>query len=85
MRYAAITASALLMAVSLSTFEAPARANNNDDFAYVRGQADASQRGREDGWRRQQSAEDAYQHHRDYNQDWRLGERYYEPDYGLNM
>ena len=74
MRYAAISASAVLMAVSLATFEAPARANN-DDFAYVRGQADAFQRGEEDGWRRQQSAEDAYQHHREYNQDWRLGER----------
>ncbi len=83
MRYAAITASALLMAVSLTSFETPARASS-DDFAYVRGQADATQRGRDDDWRRQQSAEDGYRHLRD-NQNWRLGERYYEPDYGLNM
>jgi hypothetical protein len=84
MRYVAMSASALLMAVSLATFEAPARANN-DDFAYLQGQADASQRGREDGWRRQLSAEDAYRHHRDYNQNWRVGERYYDPDYGRGM
>ena len=44
-----------------------------------------TQRGREDEWRRQQSAEDGYRHLREYNQNWRLGERYYEPDYGLNM
>ncbi len=83
MRYAAMGASALLMAVSLASFETPARANN-DDFAYVRGQTDAFQRGEEDGWRRQQSAEDRYRHLRD-SQNWRLGERYYAPDYGLGM
>ena len=32
---------------------------------------DPNQRGREDEWRRQQSAEDAYRHRRDYNQGWR--------------
>ena len=84
MRYAAIIASSLLVAVSLASFGTPARAGN-DDFAYVRGPADAYQRGREDEWRRQQSAEDAYRHRRDYNQNWRLGERYYEPDYGRDM
>ncbi len=84
MRYAAITASSLLVAVSLASFGTPARASS-DDFAYVRGQADAYQRGREDEWRRQQSESDVYRHRRDYNQNWRLGQRYYEPDYGLGM
>ena len=84
MRYAAIIASSLLVAVSLASFETPARAGN-DDFAYMRGQADAYQRGREDEWRRQQSEGDGYRHRHEYNQNWRLGQRYYEPDYGLNM
>jgi len=84
MRRVAIIASSLLVAVSLASFETPARAGS-DDLAYVRGQMDTNQRGPEDEWRRQQSAEDAYRHRRDYNQDWRLGQRYYEPDYGRGM
>jgi hypothetical protein len=84
MRYAAIVSTCLLAAVSLASFETPARASN-DDFAYARGQTHAYQGGRQDEWRRQQSAEDGYRHHRAYNQNWRLGERYYEPDYGRNM
>ncbi len=55
MRYAAIIASSLLVAISLASFETPARAGN-DDFAYMRGQAGADQRGRDDEWRRQQPA-----------------------------
>ena len=84
MRYAAIIASSLLVAVSLTSFETPARAGN-DDFAYMRGQPGADQRGRDDEWLRQQPAGNEYRHRHEYNQNWRLGQRYYEPDYGLNM
>jgi hypothetical protein len=83
MRYAAIVASSLLVVVSLVSFETPARASN-DDFAYVRGQADAYQRGREDEWRRHQSEGDGYRPRREYNQNWRLGQRVYAPDYGVD-
>jgi hypothetical protein len=81
MRYAAMSASALLVAVSLVSFETPARAGN-DGSAYIRGRVDAYQRGREDEWRRQQSESNVYRHPRDHM---RLGQRYYEPDYGLEM
>jgi hypothetical protein len=83
MRYAAIIASSLLVAVSLASFETPARGGN--DFAYLRGQAGADQRGQDDEWRRQQPEGDGYRQRREYNQNWRLGQRYYEPDYGRNM
>jgi hypothetical protein len=82
MNRVAIIASSLLVAVSLTSFETPARAGN-DDSAYVRGQPGADQRGWNDEWRRQQPAGNRHRH--EYNQNWRLGQRYYEPDYGLNI
>ena len=83
MRHAAIIASSLLVAVSVASFETPAR--GGDDFAYARAQAGADQGGRGDEWRRQWPEREEYRHHHEYNQDWRLGQRYYEPDYGIDM
>ena len=83
MRHAAVIASSLLVAVSLASFETPARAGG--DFEYVRGQGGADQRGREDDWRRQEPEGSGYRHRHEYNQNWRLGQRYYEPDYGQDM
>lgn len=51
--------------------------NDRDDRAY--------QRGRVDEMRRQQAEREGYRHRHEDNRNWQLGQRSYEPDYGLAM
>jgi hypothetical protein len=91
MRSMTTMAAVLLLGTPLVTGGPPAKADNNDFMGqrFLNGSSgndrDAYQRGRNDEMRRQQAEGNGYRHRHEYNQNWRLGQRYYAPDDGRDM